>query len=142
MSDKRSLTSNAITLVIGASTLVSAFVLFVHLAFLGNIEEGTDLSALFARGTLLAGLVCLTVLIIITVKGVSCRWCLYYLMCFSIYISAMIGYTSLGDFTNALKTRQILPWISNNARDLIYTSMPVVFLVWLFWIKGRSRNKQ
>lgn len=128
--------SDAITLVIGGLTLVSAFVLFIHLAFLGNIGNGVGLSVLLAGCTLVASAVYLIVLIVLAAKRGSCRWCLCYLIGFSIYISAMIVYISSEDLADALagEPSRYLP-------SLIYIAMPIVFLVRLLLVNVKKSKR-
>ena len=135
---------NVFTCVLGIAVLVPAFVLFIHLAFLGNVASSADsaetpMATWLSIGTLFGGVAYLIALGMFAWRPHTvCRWCLYWLIGFSIYVAGMIGYISSGNFAQQVKTSGLLSALSSNAQDLLYIAVPLIFVVLLFFSPRRG----
>jgi len=133
------------TAMFGAAVLIPAFVILAQLAFLGNAGgagsgSDTTLSTWLAIATFLGGIAYLVALVTLMwrTQG-NCRWCVYYLIIYAVYVAAMLAYISLGDFAHQAKTSGLMTALSNNFLGILYLAVPVVFVV-LLAVRSRVRE--
>lgn len=128
---------NVVMYISGVAVLVPAFVLVLQFGILGSAAKSetiveTPLTIWLMFGTLFGGVAYLIALGVLAWKSqASCRWCLYCLTGYAIYIAVMIGYISAGDFTLQMRTSGLLSALSSNAQVLFYLTAPLVFVVLL-----------
>src|SRR6266849_2939375 len=130
---------SAITYVVGFAVLVPAFVLFIHLAFLGNVAAGTDskgmpLTTWLGIVTLLGGIAYLIALgLLVWRPQRNCQGCLYCSIGYAMYVAVMIGYISSGNFAEQVKTSGLVYALSNHVADLLYVAVPLLFVALLIF---------
>jgi len=140
MQGKVSMTFNVVTCVFGIAVLVPAFVVFLQFAILGNVAKsetdsaGTPLATWLSLGTLFGGIAYLIALGMFAWRPqANCRWCLYCLIGYSIYVAGMIGDIVLDDFAHQMKTYGLVSALSNHVPDLLYVAVPLLFVALLIF---------
>ena len=131
---------------LGITVLIPAFLLLMHFAVLSNVAGSgagrTHVATLLEIVTFAGGITHLIALGKIVFKHRNmCRWCHYYCIAYAIYVSAMMGYLSLGNFLRKLETSGLLYALSSHIQSVAYMLIALLFAAAVFLLISQHNLK-
>jgi hypothetical protein len=92
----------------------------------GDVPLGTWLAVLTVVGAV-AHVIALAMVAIRTRE--DCRWCVFVLGGYAVYVAGMIGYISLSGFLQQVRMSGILSALLNTIPDIVYIAIALTFAV-------------